>query len=161
MQKCHLGNVYEGVQVFKGRSVCRKAIAPERHQLLDVKLLSALLQLESYATAHREVTKDFQTLCEFSWCRCLRTPSELGKNFPNLAFERSLMSVSACTHTHTRDRLLRELHPAELLIERDEALISVPDVEAFGMRCLFMVAEDDAWCLCMGHWVSNSINDLK
>lgn len=69
------------------------------------------------------------------------------------------MSVSERTHTH--DHSLRELHPAELLIERDEALISVPDLEAFGMRCLFMFAEDDAWCLCMGHWVSNSINDLK
>ncbi len=65
------------------------------------------------------------------------------------------------THTHTIARSLRELHPAELLIERDEVLISVPDLEAFGMRCLFMVAEDDTWCLCMGHWVSNSINDLK
>lgn len=87
--------------------------------------------------------------------------TKLWEKFPNLAFEQCLMSVSARTHTHTHDRSLRELHPAELLIERDEALISVPDLEAFGMRCLFMVGENDAWCLCLWHWVSDFINDLK
>lgn len=66
----------------------------------------------------------------------------------------------SCQPQHTREHLLREPHPAELLIERDETLISEPDLEAFGMRCLFMVAEDDAWCLCMWHWV-HFRNDLK
>lgn len=71
------------------------------------------------------------------------------------------LSEVSCQPLHAHEHLLRELHPAELLIERDEALISVPDLEVFGTRCLFMVAEDEVWCLCMGHWVSHFINDLK